>query len=282
MNKEEVRNKLETELRLQGKSNHTIKMYLFYNQGLLSYIKKPSHRITYDNIKQYLEYLTISKRYNASSISLARSALAFLYEDIMGKIHVKKIKIPKRERKLPTVLTKNEILRILQAANSQRNRLIIELMYSCGLRVSECTKLKIEDLDLDDKSGVIRQGKGKKDRIIFLSDTVIENIKSYLKLQNYAKGYLFQNKKQQAFSTRAIQKIIKKLAKKAEIAKEIHSHMFRHAFGTHLVENGVDITRVQMMMGHSSLDTTRLYVTLSKKALKDIKNPLDSIYEGNR
>jgi integrase/recombinase XerD len=200
---------------------------------------------------------------------------------MLEKYTVKKIRVEPREEKLPIILTKDEIRRIIDAASNLKEKLIVQFMYSCGLRVSEATNMKLEDLDFFDMTGTIRKGKGKKDRRLFLSNTVVQTIQEYIKTKKFPSLFVFSKSNGLPYTTRSFQLTIKKLAEKAKITKEVHSHMFRHAFGTHLVEDGYDIVRVQGMMGHSSLETTKLYVTLSKEQFKGITNPLDKLYEEN-
>mgnify|MGYP001616022605 CR=1 FL=1 len=279
MKNEEVLEKVERELKLRGFSPHTIKAYLQYIQDLFDFTGKLHSKILFEDIKNFLENLSIEKNYSGSSVTLVKSAIRFYYEKLLKKYPVSEIEVAPREEKLPVVLTREEIKRIMNAATKLRDKLIIQTMYSCGLRVSEATSLKVEDLDFSDMTGTIRRGKGKKDRRIFLSRTLVKTIPSYLKTKKIPSVFLFSKSNGMPYTTRSFQLIIKGVAERAGITKKVHSHMFRHAFGTHLVEDGCDIVRVQGMMGHSSLETTRLYVTLSKEQFKGIKNPLDSLLE---
>lgn len=280
MKKEEVLEKVERELKVQGKSPHTIKAYLSHLDGLFEFTQKHPSRILLEDIKRFLEHLSIEKNYSASSRILVKSAIRFYYEEMLDKYSFKKVKVKNRERKFPVVLTKEEIVRMIGAATSPRDRLIVEFMYTCGLRVSEAAKMKLEDLDLQDLTGTIRSGKGNKDRNIFLSPKLINTIQAYLKTKETPSPYVFSKSNGGPYSIRSFQLIIKELAKNAGITKNVHSHSFRHAFGTHSIQDGEDIVNLQEMMGHSSLDTTRLYITLSKKHLRGKKTPLDRL-EGN-
>ena len=282
MKNEEVLEKIERELKLRGSSPHTIKSYLQYLQNLFGFTRKLHSKILFEDIKKFLEHLSIEKKYSGSSVSLARSAISFYYEDMLGKYPIKKIRIGPREEKLPVILTREEVKRIIDSALNLKDKLIVQFMYSCGLRVSEAVNMKLEDLDFSDMTGTIRKGKGKKDRRLFLSNTVVKSIQEYIKAKENPSPYLFSKSNGAPYTTRSFQLIIKELAKKAGITKKVNSHMFRHAFGTHLVEDGYDIVRVQGMMGHSSLETTKLYVTLSKEQFKGIKNPLDKLYENDK
>lgn len=279
MKNEEVLEKVERNLKLRGSSEHTIKSYLQYLNQLFNFTGKTHSRIALEDIEKFLQYLSIEKNNSPSSVTLAKSAIRFYYEKMLKKYPVSEIAVAPREEKLPIVLSKGEIKRIIDVASNLRDKLIVQFMYSCGLRVSEATGMKLEDLDFADMTGTIRKGKGKKDRRLFLSNTVVQTIQDYLKMKKLPSRFLFSKSNGTPYTTRSFQLIIKKLAGKAGITKKVHSHMFRHAFGTHLVEDGYDIVRVQGMMGHSSLETTKLYVTLSKEQFKGITNPLDKLYE---
>ncbi|MBI2507829.1 tyrosine-type recombinase/integrase [Candidatus Woesearchaeota archaeon] len=279
MKNEEVLEKIERELKLQGKSPSTIKSYLIYLQNLFDFSGKIHSRILFEDIKKFLEYLSIEKNYSSSSMTLAKSAISFYYEGMLEKYPIHKIRTKKKEERLPVILTKEEVIRIIDAAANLRDKLIVQLMYTCGLRVSEAVNMKLENLDLNDMTGTIRKSKGNKDRSILLSPKLIDNLQIYIRSKTTPSIFLFSKSNGLQYTTRSFQLIIKGLAEKAGIEKRVHSHIFRHAFGTHSIEDGEDIVSLQDMMGHKSLDTTRLYITLSKKHLKGKKTPLDRLYE---
>ena len=279
MKNEEVLEKVERELKLLGNSQRTIDSYLLYLKELFNFTGKSHSRILFEDIKKFLEHLSIEKNYSSSSMTLAKSAISFYYEVMLEKYPIHKIKTKKKEKRLPVVLTKEEVIKILNAAENLRDKLIVELMYTCGLRVSEAANMKLEDLDLEDMTGTVRKSKGNKDRGIFLSPKLVADIKSYLKSKETQSIFLFSKTNGLSYTIRSFQLIIKRLAEKADIKKRVYSHIFRHAFGTHSIEDGEDIVSLQEMMGHESLDTTRLYITLSKKHFKGKKTPLDRLYD---
>ena len=268
--------KLDTELKLRGFSIHTISSYLRYNKKFLEYIKKDPKSINKDHIKSFLSYLLSDKHLSARTLNLVRAALLFFYNEIMG-IGITNIKTPKIEKSLPTVLTKKEVRALFNASKNFKSRLILKLLYSSGLRVSELTKLKYEDINFDENSGTVLQGKGKKDRMFILSHEIIEDLKIFQKKQEKTKGYIFINNKNQPISTRNIQKIIKNYAKKADINKNVTPHKLRHSFATHLLEAGTDIRMIQELLGHSNLQTTQIYTHVSREQIKKVKNPLDNL-----
>jgi len=152
---------------------------------------------------------------------------------------------------------------------------MISLMYAAGMRVSEIVNLKIKDFDFEDNIGHIRQAKGKKDRIFNIPQTLFSKLKKQVASQKENnQEYLFNGPKGR-LSTRNLQKIVKVIAKKAEIKKDVHCHTLRHSFATHLLENGADIRMIQVLLGHASLSTTELYTHVSTEQIKKVKSPLD-------
>ena len=187
------------------------------------------------------------------------------------------IKIPKKAKKLPVILTRDEVKALIGAAKLGRNRLIVEFLYSSGVRVSELTKLKIEDINLKEKIAKVVGGKGNKDRIIILSDKWVKKIKKYLDKRKIKNPWLFSKKNGKPLSVDTIQRIIKEAAQKAGIQKEVTPHKLRHSFATHLLEAGENIRKIQELLGHSSLNTTQIYTHVSVDQLKKVVSPLDKL-----
>jgi len=275
MDKKEAIQQIETELKLQGRSVQTIRMYSFYNRSFLDFINKGAELIEEGDIKHYLASLLSDKGNDAASVALARSSLRFFYDSILKKGITDNIKTPKKQRKLPDVLTKAEVKKLIDAAEDNlRDKLLVEFMYSAGLRVSECASLKQSDLNIEDKTGLLKHGKGGKDRFFILSDRLTEDLKLYL--AKHSSEYIFPVD-DRAISTRRVQEIVHKLAKKSGIKKRIYCHLLRHSFATHLLEAGVDIRKIQELLAHSNLQTTQFYTQVSTKELKKVKSPLDSL-----
>lgn len=261
--------KLKTELKLRGFSEKTILSYLFFNEKFLGFINKNPMDVEEEDIKQYLASIIDKK--SMSTIALAVSSLRFFYESILGK-KFPGLRIPKQDKKIPNVLTKDEVKKLIESTETKKSRLIISFLYSTGLRVSELTNLKINDLDMNEKIGYVRSGKGKKDRAFILPEKLL------LELQGLKKDseYVFPGRNGR-ITPRNIQKIINKTAKKAGINKKVTPHTMRHSFGTHLLEDGVDIRKIQELLGHANLNTTQLYTHISTEELKKIKSPLDTL-----
>ncbi len=267
--------KLETELKLRGFSERTVDTYVRHNKLFLEAIKKQPEEVTEDDVKNYMADLMAVKKLSGKTVSLKKSALKFLYDEMMKK-GIVNIKTPKTSKQIPEVLSREEIKKLIDAAPTSKTRLIIKLLYSTGLRVSELVNLKVKDLSLEEKEGWVRRGKGAKDRFFTLSPLIIDDLKNHISTLDTPNEYLFPGKKN-TLSPRNIQKLLEKSAEKACIAKRVNPHKLRHSFATHLLDSGVDIRFIQECLGHSSLSTTQIYTHVSKEQLKKIKYPLDTL-----
>lgn len=275
MDQKEFLQKLEMELKIASNSPHTIRNYLSSNKFLLDFANKTPEEINQDDVKLYLS----EKLNNASATTkiLFLAAIKYSFSNILKKDITLDIKRPKKEKKIPSVLSKEEIKKLIDSIQNKKSKLMISLIYAVGLRVSELTNLKTHDLDFVQKSGHIRQAKGRKDRIFNIPENLFEDLKKQAENQKSLNQiFLFTSFKGQ-MTTRNIQKIVSKTAKKAAIEKEVHPHTLRHSFATHLLENGADIRYIQSLLGHSSLDTTQIYTRISNEQIKKIKSPIDSL-----
>ncbi len=284
MNKKEVKQKIETELKLRGCSKITIKNYCYHNLKFLESIKKPVESITEDDIKTYL----VSFLDQGKTINQQISALRFFYDSILKRNLLSDIKKPKRHRKIPILLTKEEVKRLINVANNLSERILIEVLYSTGLRIHECISLKVTDLNLEDKTGIVRNGKGGKDRFFILSERLIHDLMLYLRNHNHHKKifpgthilnyeYLFPTPRGDHLDVRSAQTILKRLGEKAMIKKRVYPHLLRSCFASHLYESGVDIRKLQILLGHADINTTQLYTQVSPESLKKIQSPLDTL-----
>lgn len=274
--RKKVLDKLPIELKLAGNSEKTVKIYSYFIEKFLNQFEsnKSLEQATEDDIKKFLASLI--GNYSNKSRALAASALRFFFKKIIKKSEVMaNIETPKKEQHLPNVLTKEEVKNLIDSSQTQKSKLIISLLYSSGIRVSELVNLKLKDLDLGNKRGIVL-GKGSKSRQIFISENLCQEIKNYISQKN-PQVYLFSTAKDSPLTTRNIQKIIKKTAEKANIGKKVTPHTLRHSFATHLLEAGVDIKKIQVLLGHSRIDTTQIYTRVSSKELENIKNPLDNL-----
>lgn len=272
MNKEDFLKRIETEIKISKFSKYTLRNYLDFNKRLLEHTKKLPEQINSQDVKNFLADKMNNK--SSSSTTLFLSSIRFGYSNILGKDPTIGIKRPKKEHKIPTVLTKQEVIRLFENTNNLKSNLILQLLYSSGLRVSEVVSLKPQDLDFNENTGWVRAGKGRKDRMFIISKKLSKKLQKFIHKHN---DWQFLFSKEKPLTTRNIQKITQKTTKKARIDKKIHPHTLRHSFATHLLESGVDIRKIQILLGHSSLNTTMLYTHISSEQLKNIKNPLDEL-----
>ncbi len=266
--------KFVSEMQLRGFSSDTIKSYSFFLKKFQEFIEKPLHLAEEEDVKKYLGNLISIRKVSSSSVALARAAITFYFTEILKK--PLSLKTPKIAKKVPVVLTKQEVKKMISAADNPKHRLMLELLYSSGLRLSELINLKVNDLEPENKIGWVRGGKGSKDRMIIMSQRAAQSLKNYLNSRIEKSEYIFTGRNG-IISKRAVQKAVKKIAEKAGIKKDIHVHTLRHSFATHLLESGTDIRKIQVLLGHSSLSTTERYTHISTKQIKEIKSPLDEL-----
>lgn len=265
-------NKVSTELKLRGLSNRTIESYNFFLIRYLQNLDKSPEQANEQDIKDFLAQLV--DKYSNKSRALAISSIRFLYKEILNKPEVIiRIKNPKKQSNLPSVLTKDEVQKLISSTETRKSKLIILFLYSTGIRVSELTNLEINDLDFNTHKGIVR-GKGNKQRQIYLGKNLSEELRKYLE-DKQSNKYLFS--KDKPITPRNIQKIIKRAAKKSGIKKKVTPHTLRHSFATHYLESGTDIRKIQMLLGHERIDTTQIYLNLSNRDLENLKNLGDDI-----
>lgn len=275
MNKEEFLKKLEVELKISQNSEYTIKNYVLANANLLDFVKKNPDEIAVDDIKSFMAAKLSEKSASYSILFLA--AVKYAYSNLLKNDLTIEIKRPKKEKKIPSVLSKDEVRRIIDSFHNGKSKLMVSMIYACGFRVSELVDLKVDNFDFNEKIGHVRMAKGKKDRIFNIPSFLFDELKKEAEEQKKnGKEFLFTGPKGR-LSPRNIQKIVKKAALKAGIEKNIHPHTLRHSFATHLLEDGTDIRYIQVLLGHSSLSTTELYTHISAEQLKKIPSPLDNL-----
>ena len=270
----DVVEKLKAELKIRGFSPLTVRNYTFFAEKFLARIDKKPEELNEDDVKIYLSEMFDTKSKN--TIMLAAASLKFLFVEVLKK-KFEGIPLPKKDRKLPEVLTKGEVRNLIESTDTVKSRLIVSLLYSTGLRVSELVNLRVSDLNLEEKTGWVRRGKGGKDRLFVMSDSLSEELKEYFGERGKGNEYVFSKIK--PLTTRNIQKIIKGANGRAGISKKTTPHTLRHSFATHLLEQGIDIRVIQAMLGHSSLSTTQVYTHVSSEQLKRVKNPFDILME---
>ena len=273
---------LRRELVSRKYSAKTIKAYVYYNLDFLKFVRKKTTEVTNENIRDYLVYLAEKKEVSTSSLNIAISALKFYYGEILKRNFVYEVKRPKKDRKLPVVLSHDEVAKIIDSAKNLKHKAILMLIYSAGLRVGEAVRVKPEDIDDQRKLIHLKGAKGRKDRYTLLSEVASETLKRYLKEYGQSKWLFPSQDNEKHITTRTVEKIFSNACKEACIQKPVTVHSLRHSFATHLLESGVDLRYIQELLGHKSSKTTEIYTHVTNIKLSMIKNPLDSMFKGGR
>ena len=268
---------LEQELKIRGYSNRTVKSYLYYILRFEQFVDKPWFEISEQDIKDFLYKVGNTNK----TKRLALASLKFYYRELCGLRIFENIKTPKAEQNLPKPLMKEEISKLIDVTENEKHRLLIELLYSTGLRVGEAVKLKFDQIDSEENTLFVRNGKGNKDRLVIVSPEVIKKIK-LIKELNPERRFIFETRNNKHMSIKTAQRILEIAGKKAKLDKKPTPHMLRHSFATHLLESGVDIRYIQKLLGHSRLETTQIYTNVSAVYLKGIKTPLDILNTRNQ
>lgn len=238
--------------------------------------------ISIEEINNYLLGLIRNKKISSSQQNQRINAIKFYYEKVLGleKQYYNLIR-PKKAKTLPKVITEEELFKMLEVASNNKNKVIIGLIYSAGLRRSELIQLRKQDIMTDKGMIFVRGAKGKKDRTTLLSDMVCGLLDTYFK--EYKPNYwIVEGPARKQYSGTSVLNIIKNTAKKAGLSRTVTPHMLRHSFATHLLEQGVDLRHIQILLGHASSKTTEIYTHVSKKSLANIKSPLDQFIETKR
>ena len=281
LNNEHIPEAYVQKLLLKKYAKSTISTYIsLFTKYVIHHNGQSIDNLNELDIKKYLA-LEVNKGRSASTINQTVNAIKFYYEIVLEMPNrFYDIERPFKESTLPKVLNKNEVGRILNSITQIKHKCIVSLLYSAGLRRAELLNLKLHDIDGENNTLIIKNGKGRKDRITIVSPSLVKQLRIYYKAHR-PKEYLFEGEKGGPYSASSVSKIIKRAAKKAGIAKNVSPHMLRHSFATHLLEDGTDLRQIQLLLGHSSTKTTEIYTHVTKSHLKAVKNPLDSLYLPN-
>ncbi len=281
LTKEDVLTAFTNYLKLKGYSRKTIKSYSNHIKRFLDYIQDKIESIDVQNIHSYMLLLLEEKSCSHSYVNQAVNSIKLLCEGVLNKGSIAvSIPRPKKESKLPVVLSQEEVYRILNSLQNLKHKSILTLVYSAGLRVGEVVGLKIKEIDSKRMLIHIRQGKGRKDRYTILSAAALKVLREYAKTYR-PDDWLFPGSSEGRHITeRTVQKIFKEALEKSKIRKTVTVHSLRHSFATHLLENGTDLRYIQELLGHKSSETTELYTHVSRKDITRMQSPLDRIIQG--
>lgn len=242
------------------------------------FLKKDLAGSTNEDVRNFVHYLLREKGKSHAYVNQTLSALKFLLTKVLCiKGVCEQLPRPKKEHKLPDVLSQQEVLHILNTVKNIKHRTILILTYSAGLRVSEVVKLKIGDIDYHRMLVHVRQSKGKKDRYTVLSERAIRALQKYISSYHIVDWVFPGENPINHITERTVQRIFENARDKAEIRKEVSIHSLRHFFATHLLEGGTDLRYIQELLGHMSSKTTELYTHVTEKDIRRIKSPFDWI-----
>lgn len=267
------------QLTLKRYSKNTIKAYKEQIIRFFEYFKTINPEdLTDENVKEYMLHLIKKKNLSLSYQKIVICAIKYFFEKVLRR-ETKSyyFDMPRsKERKLPVVLSKNEVKKILNCTNNLKHKAILSTIYSAGLRLSELVNLKIADIDSERKLIYVRGGKGNNDRTTILSEELLILLRKYFK-EFKPNIWLFEGLSGKRYSKRSVQNIFKKSLQKSNINKILSVHSLRHSFATHLLEGGEDLRYIQKILGHKSSQTTEIYTHITSTGMNKIKSPLDGI-----
>lgn len=274
-----LRQRMIEEMRLRNFAPKTIDSYVRNVSYFARYFHRKPERLGAAEVRQYLLYLIEEKQMAWGSFNQVLSALRFLYRNVLkqGEV-VEDVRCPRREYRLPVVLSVEEVRHFLQSIRSFKYRMVLITAYSAGLRVSEVVRLRVRDIDPERMVLRIIQGKRRKDRYTLLSPLLLKMLRHYWWAAR-PEEYLFTGRSpQRPISISGVQRACQQAGRDAGFDKAVTPHTLRHSFATHLLEAGTDLRIIQELLGHGSLKTTARYTHVSVKLLGDVQSPLDRMY----
>lgn len=268
----DVLEKTERELKIRKYSPKTQKAYLQILKTFFLFFPDGKKIFHEEKIKDFL-LSKESKGASSSSLNQAIGAIKFFYSQILGVAVKINIKMAKRPKKLPIVLTHAEILKSISSLTNTKHKLLLSLAYASGLRISEVQKVKVQDIDFETLTLHIKGAKGQKDRITPFSEKLANDLKNIIAGKR-GEDVIFSSERGGSLTTRTLSAVFQNALKKSGIQKPATFHSLRHSFATHLLENGTDVRYVQELLGHSNIRTTQIYTQVTNSKLKNIKSPL--------
>ncbi|RLB28538.1 MAG: integrase [Deltaproteobacteria bacterium] len=267
---------MKMDLELKNFSPKTIRCYLDCMVHFVRHYGRSPMEMGEEEIRNYLHYLIKEKEASQSSINQAYSAMKFFYTVTLGRAwNEARIPRSKSRKKLPIVLSMQEVQSLLASVENLKHQAILTTIYSAGLRLGEATRLRVSDIDSKRMTILVRQGKGNKDRYTVLGQQTLQLLRLYWKTCHPA-DWLFPSKDPaQPLSGSSVQRVFKKALHRAGIKKKASVHTLRHSFATHLLESGTDLYHIQRLLGHSTAKTTSVYLHITGKGLAKVKSPID-------
>ena len=283
----ELQQQMLEELQRRNYSASTIRGYILAVKQFAKYFGKPPDRLGATHVKRFQWYLLQERKLDPGTVEMRMSALRFFFKKMLKRrdMHFDDIPFPKTPRKLPTVLSPEEVGRMIDGTTNLMHRTLLMVLYGTGVRRTELSLLKVADIDSKRMVIHIRQGKGSRDREVPLSPKLLEALREYW-LWKKPRVYLFPSTEGQRgveapMSDKVVWWAVREAARRAGITRKIGPHTFRHSFATELLETGTDLRAIQLLMGHARLEDTTVYLHLSRRHLKMTMNPLDQLRAQN-
>jgi integrase/recombinase XerD len=278
---EDVLERVRMALTVRGYSPRTRKVYLGHLRRFLVWCGGGTPRIPEDPAEMgqsYILELIDRRRISNSYQSQLVSALRFMCESVLGQPKLAlRIPRPRKEQRLPTVMSQDEVARMLKKARNPKHRALLMLLYSAGLRVSEVVSLTVSDLDMDRGLVRVHRGKGGKDRYTLLARRAIDAVRLYLDAYPTDRWLFPGAHPTRHLTTRSVQRVVRSAAEAAGIRKHVTAHTLRHSFATHLLEGGTNLRVIQELLGHQSARTTQIYTHVTRSTLETVRSPLDNL-----
>ncbi len=274
------REKMDQDMRIRGFTSNTRKAYLGSVSRFVRYFMRSPDELTIEDVNQYQLYLTKERGLKGNTCNQNVAAIRFFYNvTLKNDWDFQQIPFHKSRKKLPVILSKEEVVALLDALSNPKHRAIFETIYSGGFRVSEVTHLRVADIDSQRMMIRIRKGKGDKARYVMLSEQLLKTLRTYYKSYRLApQGWLFPGRyPTKPLNRSSVLKVLKKAKKSDQISKPITVHSLRHSFATHLLEDGTNIRVIQRLLGHKSLRSTEVYTHVAENYITETKSPLDNL-----
>ena len=272
-----LRQRMLEELQRRNYSSKTIRLYLRHVAEFAKHFHRSPDQLGAEDIRQYQLFLIQKKKLAWSSYNQIVSALRFFYAKTLQRAFLlQEIPFPRMEQRLPTILSREEVAKILTVPQHLKTRALLMTIYATGVRRSEAAHLRVNDIDSARMTITVR-GKGQKDRLVMLSPVLLQTLRQYWR-RNKPKQWLFPGKnRDQPISDNDVFAVFQNAVRRAGITKKVSPHSLRHCFATHLLESGTDLRTIQILLGHRSLKTTARYLHISQHQVRATASPLDSL-----
>ena len=271
-----LRKRMLEDLQIRNYAASTVRAYILRVAEFAKHFGKSPDQLGAEQIREYQLFLIKQKQVSQSAYIQTVSGLRFLYTHTLNRqVSIEHIPLPRYEKKLPIILSREEVKALLEAPKNLGHRAILATMYASGPRVSEVAKLKVCDIDSTRNAIWIRGGKGRKDRQTLLPSKLLELLRFYWRWKQPTEWLFPGGTPGQPISCNAIFLACKKAARAAGISRPLHPHSLRHAFATHLLEAGVDLRKIQILLGHANLETTARYLHVADTAVRSTTSPLE-------